>query len=97
MHRDSSWSCGRKRGDMIFKQDKVSEKESIWWGWGREDGRLERQRTCWRRCYPGRETNHRGHSRALSELKIPLRTIVSQMLADMVRSGHLSMPPVINI
>lgn len=58
---------------------------------------LEGQRTCWHRCYPSRETNHRGHSRALSELKIPFRTIVSQMLADMVRSGHLSMPLVINI
>lgn len=24
---------------MIFRQDKVSEKESIWWGWDREEGR----------------------------------------------------------
>lgn len=39
LYRDSSWSCGRKRGDMIFRQDKVSEKESIWWGQDREEGR----------------------------------------------------------
>lgn len=36
LYRDSSWSCGWKRGDMIFKQEKVSEKENIQWGWDRE-------------------------------------------------------------